>query len=272
MQNNYYKNIFDVKNKKVLIIGGAGLVGNQISNLFAQNGSKVIILDNNENKTKEVIKRNFKKNISYYYFDLTNKKHLKKNFFAILKKINKVDIFINASYPTTNDWSKNNFKEVSYDSLSTNTEYQLVSYAWLSRCIANHMVKTKVKGSIINLGSIYGVVAQNLNNYQKTKMKESITYAIVKGGIIHLTKQMASYYGKYNIRVNCISPGGLKGPVVGLSKSQDKKFLKQYSNNVPMRRIGEAYEICGATIFLASKASSYITGINLLIDGGYTAI
>ena len=134
------------------------------------------------------------------------------------------------------------------------------------------MVKTKVQGSIINLGSIYGVVAQNLNNYQKTKMKESITYAIVKGGIIHLTKQMASYYGKYNIRVNCISPGGLKGPVVGLSKSQDKKFLKQYSNNVPMRRIGEAYEICGATIFLASKASSYITGINLLIDGGYTAI
>ena len=69
------------------------------------------------------------------------------------------------------------------------------------------MLKTKVQGSIINFGSIYGVVGQNLNIYKKTNMRENITYSMVKGGIINLTKQMASYYGRYNIRINCISPG-----------------------------------------------------------------
>ena len=267
-----YKNLFNVRNKTVLIVGGSGLVGGELSNAFAQLGSKVIIADNNLDESKKIINKNPKKNISHLFIDLFNKEHLEKRFINILKKLKKVDIFINASYPATKDWAKNNFKEIKYDSLKTNIEYQLISYAWLSRCVANHMIKNKINGSIINFGSIYGVVGQNLNNYKKTKMKESLTYAIVKGGIINLTKLMASYYGKFNIRVNCISPGGLKGPVVGLSRKQDKNFLKQYSNNVPMKRIGSANEICGATIFLGSDASSYVTGINLLVDGGYTAI
>ncbi len=134
------------------------------------------------------------------------------------------------------------------------------------------MINKKSSGSIINFGSIYGVVGQNLNVYKNTNMKESITYSMVKGGIINLTKQMASYYGRYNIRVNCVSPGGLVGPSAGYSKKQNKNFLKKYSDNVPMKRLGNPNEICGAVLFLGSESASYVTGVNLIVDGGWVAI
>ncbi len=270
MKKINYKNLFNVKSKTVLIIGGFGLIGREIVKAFSSLGSKVYILDCNIEYYKKN-KRNFK-NINFEFFDLKNETHVKKKFSKILKNINKVDIFINLAYAHTEDWSRNNFKDLSYDSLKKNTEYQLITTAWISRCVANFMVKNKNQGSIINFGSIYGLVGQNLNMYKKTDMTENITYSIVKGGIINLTKQMASFYGKYNVRVNCISPGGLLGPVDGFSKKQNKNFLKQYSNNVPMKRLGNPNEICGAVLFLGSNSSSYMTGANLIIDGGWLAI
>ncbi len=270
MKKINYKNLFDVRNKNVVIIGGFGLIGTEIVKAFSTLGSKVYVLDNNV-KYYQKHKRRLR-NINFEFFDLKNEVHVKKNFNNILKNIKKIDIFINLAYAHTSDWSKNNFKELSYDSLKKNTEYQLITTAWVSRCVANFMVKKRIPGSIINFGSIYGLVGQNLNIYKKTNMRESITYSIVKGGIINLTKQMASYYGKHNVRVNCISPGGLLGPFNGFSKKQNKNFLKQYSNNVPMKRLGNPNEICGSVIFLGSESSSYITGENLIIDGGWLAI
>lgn len=270
MKKINYKNLFNVKNKNIVVIGGFGLIGREIVKAFSSLGSKVFILDYNI-KHYNKNKKNFK-NINYEFFDLKNESHVKKNFNNFLNNIKKVDVFINLAYAHTEDWSKNNFKEATYDNLKKNTEYQLVTTAWLSKCVANFMVKNKNPGSIINFGSIYGVVGQNLNMYKNTNMKESITYSMVKGGIINLTKQMASYYGKYNIRINCISPGGILGPVVGFSKKQNKNFLKQYSNNVPMKRLGNPDEICGAALFLGSQSSSYVTGINLILDGGWLSI
>jgi len=264
-----YKKLFDVSNKNVIILGGTGLLGKEIVKSFASLGANITILDNKK-YTDKIFK--FKSKINYEYFNIKDDLHLNTKFEKIIKKLKKVDVFINSSYAHTDDWSKNTFKDATYKNIKDNIEYQLVTTAWFSKCVANQMIKNKTAGSIINLGSIYGVVGQNLNNYKKTKMNESVVYSMAKGGIINLTRQMASYYGRYNVRVNCISPGGVRGPVVGLSKKQDKNFLKQYSNNVPMKRIANSSEICGATIFLASKASSYITGINLLVDGGYTAI
>ena len=97
-------------------------------------------------------------------------------------------------------------------------------------------------------------------------MRENFTYSLIKGAIINLTKQMASYYGKHNIRVNCISPGGVSD--IG----QSRKFIKNYSNKVPMKRLAKPEEVASGVIFLASDSSSYVTGINLLIDGGWTSI
>ena len=120
------------------------------------------------------------------------------------------------------------------------------------------------KGSIILLSSIYGLVGQKPFIYENTKMSESMTYSIIKGGINTLTKQMSAYYGKYNIRVNAICPGGIF--------NNQEKFVKEYIINTPLKRMATPEDIAYSIVFLASDASSYITGIQMPIDGGWTAI
>lgn len=146
------------------------------------------------------------------------------------------------------------------------------TFAWLAKMTADSFVKNKTAGSIIQLGSIYGVVGQNLNIYKNTNMKENLTYSLIKGGIINYTRQMASYYGKHNIRINTICPGGIVGSVANLADKQSKKFVKNYSYQVPLKRLGNPEEIASTILFLASSASSYITGSTLMVDGGWTAV
>ena len=134
------------------------------------------------------------------------------------------------------------------------------------------MSKEKIKGSIILLGSMYGVVGQNINIYQRTKMRENFAYAAIKGGIVNFTREMAAYYGKKNIRTNVICPGGIEGHVAGLNKKQPINFLRSFKKIVPMSRLGKPYEIASTAVFLSSDASSYINGATIMVDGGWTSI
>ena len=146
------------------------------------------------------------------------------------------------------------------------------SCAWLAKLVAESMVRNKKSGSIIQLGSTYGVVGQDLTIYKGTEMTENMSYAAIKGGITNLTRLMASYYGQYNIRVNTLCPGGLEGHVAGKSKSQNPDFVREYSSRIPLNRLGLSKEIASTALFLASNASSYITGATIMVDGGWTAI
>ena len=134
------------------------------------------------------------------------------------------------------------------------------------------MKAKEVSGSIIQLGSIYGILGQDLSVYEGTAMHENMTYAAIKGGITNLTRQMASYYGKFNIRVNTLVPGGLSGSVAGKSDIQNPAFVKQYSQKIPLKRLGRAEEIASAALFLASDAASYLTGTSLIVDGGWSVV
>jgi len=141
------------------------------------------------------------------------------------------------------------------------------------------VMKKQKSGSIINIASHYGIVGNdqriyigadiNLHYGKDKKDKKRIysngVYNAAKGGLINFTRYLAAYYGEYNIRVNCISPGGIykKG-------SENTTFTKKYSDKVPLKRRANPEEINGALIFLASDASSYVTGHNLVVDGGYT--
>ena len=126
------------------------------------------------------------------------------------------------------------------------------------------MVNRK-NGSIVNIGSIYGVVGPDFNVYDNTNLTMPAAYSAIKGGIINFSRYLSSYYGKHNIRVNCISPGGI-------FNDQESVFVKNYENRVPMKRMGNPEDISPAVSFLLSDESSYITGQNLIIDGGWTAI
>ena len=264
---NYLKK-FRLDQKLSYVIGSEGLIGEKIVECFLSAGSNVICLDKKIKKNKKTQDLNCK----YSYFDVSNSKTLEKNYKNVLKKYGAPDVYINCSYPYTADYPDNNFDDITYKSFSKNIEIHLNTYSWLAKLTAEHMKKNSIKGSLIQLGSIYGSLGQDLNIYENTNMRENMSYSVIKGGIINLTKQIASYYGKYNIRINTLSPGGLKGPVAGASRKQEKQFIKNYSKKTPMARLGNSDEIATSALFLASEASSYITGTNLIVDGGWSSI
>ena len=121
------------------------------------------------------------------------------------------------------------------------------------------------RGSIINISSIYGVVANDPTLYVDTDMKQPPDYTFVKAGMVNFTRYLANYYGKHGIRANCISPGGY-------FMNQPEPFLRRYCERVPIGRMLNREDVQGAVVFLASDASEYITGINLMVDGGWTSL
>ena len=259
-----FLNKIKLTNKKVFILGGFGLVGSKVVTNILSVGAKVIILD--------IRKKKFNKNVEFINFDCSKLNTLEKNFNRIVKRFGCPDIFINCSYPRTKDWIQSSFDKITLNRMKKNVEIHMNSYAWLSKMVADKMVKNNKKGSIINLNSIYGLQGQDLNIYEKTSMKENMTYSMIKGGIVNLTRQMASYYGKFGVRINGICSGGLRGHVAGKSNFQDKQFVKNYQKKVPLKRLGEPEEVAHVISFIASDASSYITGANIIVDGGWTII
>jgi NAD(P)-dependent dehydrogenase (short-subunit alcohol dehydrogenase family) len=135
------------------------------------------------------------------------------------------------------------------------------------RTLADAMAAQPTGGSIVNIASIMGMVGANLANYEGTTMGTVPDYFFHKGGMINLTRHYASVYGPRKVRVNVVSPGGIYNP----EKPQPEPFLGRYGKMTMLGRMADAREIGGAVVFLLSDAASYVTGINLPVDGGYTA-
>lgn len=262
---NLYKSIFELKNKKAVVVGSSGLLGLEIVKALLAQGAIVLGIDIKNNNIKS-------KNFTYKKIDFSKTSKIDFELKNIFKSFGVPQIFINASWPRTKKWSQLNFSDSSINELKKNIDMHLNSYIWSARLIAEKMSKKKIKGNIILLGSMYGVVGQNINIYQGTKMRENFAYATIKGGIVNFTKEMAAYYGKKNIRTNVICPGGIEGHVAGLNKKQPIKFLRSFKKNVPLSRLGKPHEIATTAVFLSSDAASYINGATIMVDGGWTAI
>tara|TARA_B110000014_G_C20092352_1_gene572080 strand:+ start:154 stop:972 length:819 start_codon:yes stop_codon:yes gene_type:complete len=269
-----YLKKFHLNNKMAFVVGGMGLIGKEVVKAFASAGAKILILDLKDESGSKFLKEMKSKgfNVSFKSFDCSNMKKIDNNFNSIINRFGVPHVYINCSYPRSKDWAKSSFKEISLESFQNNVDIHMNSYAWLARTVAEKMVDNKVEGNIIQISSIYGIVGQDLSIYEGLNMKENMTYSAIKGGIANLTRQMASYYGQFNIRVNTICPGGLQGHMAGKKGSQSPRFIKQYNKKVPIKRMGRADEVASTALFLASEASSYITGGTIMVDGGWTAI
>lgn len=261
-----YLDKFSLKDKVVFVVGGAGLLGAESSKALASAGAKTVILDIDRKKAevieKEIIGSGYE---AYFeYFDVTRSEGLKRNFKKLIKRYGPPYSLVNTAYPHTKDWGRGD-ESLNLSSLRKNIDIQLTSCAWISWEVAITMRRFKIKGSIVNLGSIYGVVANDFTIYENTPMTGVFAYAPIKGGIISLTRYIASYFGKDGIRINTLCPGGI-------FNNQNKAFITKYEKRVPLKKMGRPDQIASVVLFLASEAASYITGATIMVDGGWTIV
>ena len=262
---NKFRNTFNLKKKNVFVFGGSGLIGSSITEAFCEFESDVKVFDIKKKNNKQL-------NFEFIHFDISKLDTIDEKLNKVFTKYGCPEVYINCTYPKTVNWGKSTVENNSLKNLQKHVDIHLNSYSWLAYRFCEEMKKNRIKGSIIQLSSIYGVLGQNLNLYKSTKIRENLNYSIIKGGIVNFSRQLASIYGKYNIRVNTICPGGIEEENNINKKLQTKQFLRNYSNFCPMKRMGKPEDVAGSAIFLASKASSYITGSTFMIDGGWSAI
>ena len=241
--------------KKIIIVtGGSGLIGKAIvENINNNNGIAI----NADVSVKTDIDNGLIKT------DITDDLSIQKTVDTIIEKYGRVDGLVNSAYPHTKDWGAKP-EDVLPESWRKNVDMQMNSYFVFCQKVLKQMNKQK-RGSIVNIASIYGVVGNDFTVYEGTNMSSAIAYSAIKGGIINLTRTLASYYGKENIRVNCVSPGGI-------FDNQNPIFVKNYEFKVPLKRMGTPEDIAPSVTFLLSDLAAYITGQNLIIDGGWTCI
>lgn len=244
-----------LENKVIVVTGSNGLIGKEVVKQLNKNKANVIGLDL-ENKSSN--------DFRFIACDVTEKEEIDRAIDTIVEEYSRIDGLVNLAYPRTGDWG-NGFENVSLDSWQRNVDMQLNSVFYICQRVLKIM-KEQQSGSVVNIGSIYGVIGNDFTMYDGDKGTAG-AYAAIKGGIINLTRYLASFYGQYNVRINCVSPGGVLD-----KNNQNPKFINKYSERSPLKRMGNPEEMASPIVYLLSDGSSYITGHNLMVDGGWTAI
>lgn len=263
--------LFSLKNKVAVVTGALGLLGKQHCYALSEAGAIVIACDLKENDCKEFAFSLEGENLGVGV-DITSAESIKKLKDQILDKFKKIDILVNNA--AINDMFENpmaaaelsKFENYPLELWNKSLEVNVTGTFLCSQIIGSQMALQK-NGAIINIASTYGIVAPNQSIYIKENGTQSFykspAYPSTKGAIIAFTKFLASYWGKDGVRVNCLSPGGVEN-------NQEDYFIKNYSANTPLGRMAAPTDYKGAIVFLASDASSYMTGANLIVDGGWT--
>ncbi|TKJ17322.1 short-chain dehydrogenase [Candidatus Woesearchaeota archaeon B3_Woes] len=244
--------------KVVIITGGAGQLGSSICCHFDELNNKVFMADLDENICKKRISKLGLKNTFPLELDVTNIKSIESAFKKIINKFGRIDILVNnAGISAFTSFEKRTFEE--FDKVM---KVNLYGTFFCSQRALYYMEKQK-KGCIVNIGSVYGVKSPDPRIYGNSGRNSPEVYGASKAGVIQMTRYLAVHVKCKKIRINCVSPGGI-------FNNQDKKFVKNYINKTPMKKMANEDEIAKTIVFLCSDNSSYITGQNIIADGGFT--
>jgi|TARA_B110000495_G_scaffold109731_1_gene94980 NAD(P)-dependent dehydrogenase (short-subunit alcohol dehydrogenase family) len=259
--------IFDLNGKVIIITGSSGMLGTQYAYALSECGANVVLADIDISKSKiteKQIKNFFSTDPMSIKLDLTNKESILSMTSTVIKKYSKIDVLINnAAYQGNSKIRSSGFENLELETWNQAIDVNLTGVFLCCQSIGKQMIKQK-SGNIINIASTYGLVGPDQRIYGKSGQNSAIFYAATKSAILNLTRYLATYWEGKGIRVNTFSPGGVEN-------NQDPNFIKRYSKKTPLGRMAKKDEYVGSIIFLASDASSYMTGSNLIVDGGWTA-
>jgi NAD(P)-dependent dehydrogenase (short-subunit alcohol dehydrogenase family) len=254
---------FSLRGRLALVTGGAGpKFGSSITEALVEAGATLVTASRSLQRNRAFADQLQRQGYEAYGMELniTDVKSIQRLHDYVLERFGRLDVLVNSALiPVTGSFERQN-----YEDWLTSAKGDMAGLFAMCKAFIPDMVRQK-KGSIINIASIYGVVANEPSLYEGTDMVQPPHYTFVKAGMINFTRYIANYFGKQGVRANCISPGGYFA-------NQPEQFVRRYCTRVPIGRMAENEDIKGAIVFLASDASEYVTGINLSVDGGWTAL
>jgi gluconate 5-dehydrogenase len=256
---------FSLKDKVIIVTGGYGHLGKAITESLLFHGATVYVLARDEEKFELAfpISSKDKSNLNFVKGDISSSESIINSFQNVFDKEGKIDVLINNAFYSKGQ-SPENMTDEEWDFCMDGT---LSSVFRATRAIIPYFKKANC-GKIINVSSMYGVVAPQFEVYDDfPQFLNPPHYGAAKAGVIQLTKYYASYLGKHNIQVNAVTPGPFPSETV----QQFTGFVKALESKTNLNRIGKPEDLAGAFVFLASDAANFITGQNIIVDGGWTS-
>lgn len=266
-------NLFDVSHEVAIITGSCGQLGSGYAKAFLERGAKVVGLDLRSSEESDALVMQYPERYLFCAADVTSKASLQAALIEVTNKLGTPTVLVNnaaidspPSAPPEENGRFEDYPEASWDKV---VNVNLKGVYLCCQVFGAAMADAK-KGSIINIASIYGVVSpdQNLYAYRRDRGEvfyKPVAYSASKSGILNLTRYLAVYWAKESVRVNSLT-------IAGVFNNQEKAFLDVYCGRIPVGRMANVDEYNGSVLFLASRASCYMTGANLVVDGGWTAI
>ncbi|MFZ1041253.1 MAG: SDR family oxidoreductase [Anaerolineales bacterium] len=268
---------FDLKDRVAIVTGGAGLLGAEFCKTLAEAGASVAVVDLNIEAAKKVADAltKYGYRIKGFGVDITKPDAVKNFITSVLSDFGRLDILVNSAGldpkfdpdAASKGIAPGNFEDYPLDQWNAALNVNLTGMFLITQACVKRMIKQGNKGSIINICSTYGLNGPDQRIYIKDGKRvafKPVYYTVTKAGVLGFTKYLAAYYADTEIRVNALTPGGVYN-------NHEEYFVKNYSAKTILGRMARKDEMNGALLFLASDASSYMTGNNVVVDGGWTA-
>ena len=274
MKKFSYQDMFNLEGKVSVVTGGAGILGQHFCTGMAESGATVVVVDLLEEKAlalAQELQEQYKSEAIGIGCNVSNPQSVKAMVEHVVAEFGEINILHNNAAGKSDDLDAffASFEEYSLDQWRKIMEVNLDGIFLVAQAIGKQMVKQGKGGSIIQTASIYGIMAPDPRIYEGSfylgrQISSPAVYSASKAGVVGLTKYLSAYWADQKIRVNTLTPGGVES-------GQNEIFKQKYSNRIPMARMAQPDEMVGVLIYLASDASSYVTGQNIIVDGGLSA-
>lgn len=258
------QDLFNLQGRVAIVTGASGWLGSAMSRALAEAGATLVVTSRRAEQAEAFAATLPGAGHVGIGFEQTETDTIPAFVAEVEDRVGRIDVLVNNAYGATAP----NLDTATADDFDRAYHTGVTAYFLLAREVVHHLRRRQAPGSIINIGSMYGVVGSYPDAYTGLAVNSPPNYHGLKGGVIQLTRHLAVYWAKDHVRVNTLSPGPFPAPRVSGAMPE---FITRLESKSPMGRMGKPEELKGAIVLLASDAGSYITGQNLLVDGGWTA-